>query len=850
MSHGNMIKEFMESRKCDRIEGLFAPPLIAYGQPEISFLMKLPSIQRLIFSPALIASAGTCALFTHAEDLTIHHPNIEAVTLFAESPDIVTPTGIAVAPDGRIFVQENHTHHRPEEYEGPETDRIYTFEDTDGDGVHDKRSIFYEGFETSTDLLFATDGSLYATTRWDVFRFPDAANLEVAAGDPEIIVHCDTECDYPHDGVGGLAINPHDPTWLYFGFGENLGFDYTFIGTDDTRLSGGGEGGSTYRCRLDGSELEKLSTGHWNPFGMSFDLAGNLFATDNDPGGSPPNRLLHIVKGADFGFEFRYGRSGRHPLQTWTGEFPGTLGMVAPIGEGACGVIPFGSGELLVASWADNRVYRHALEPDGRSFSASRNLFLGGSNQFRPVHFSYNADGTELYITDWVLRNYPVHGEGRVWKVKFKTPVDFSLTEPNNFSAMSLDEAASSLGDADPYVRTEAIRMVAQNPDHDWRSMESPIARSHYAVAMKRSGKASARAQIPDLLRDFDEAVCFVAVKWIADENLTEYKAQLHEQIDRDGLSQPLLFAILAAEQTLEGEKPSDSPNPDQLRSLFNDRSRDPALRALALSLMPADDLPIERLTQMALKNPPVIRLEAVRNLQSATSPDRIPTLVALASDREQPSQLRAESVLGLASAADTHAGLLTQLSTDADPAVAAEARRALAGAGLSSRELKPKPANFDAVEWSALLDTLPGEPDLEAGRRIYFHPRLATCATCHEMDGRGRMVGPDLSTIHQQSGIDEKWLLTHILNPAESIAPQYLPWQVLKTDGTSTMGFVLRKGGTRETYLGIDGKEFSVLKPDIVSSTELDISLMPPGLLMPLQPEEIRDLLAYLLNE
>ncbi|MDF1660076.1 MAG: hypothetical protein P1U58_20855, partial [Verrucomicrobiales bacterium] len=71
--------------------------------------MKLLSIQRLIFSPALIASAATCALTTNAEDLTIHHPNIEAVTLFAESPDIVTPTGIAVAPDGRIFVQENHT---------------------------------------------------------------------------------------------------------------------------------------------------------------------------------------------------------------------------------------------------------------------------------------------------------------------------------------------------------------------------------------------------------------------------------------------------------------------------------------------------------------------------------------------------------------------------------------------------------------------------------------------------------------------------------------------------------------------------------------------------------------------
>ena len=88
----------------------------------------------------------------------IHHPNIQSISLFAENPDIVTPVGIAVAPDGRVFVQENHTHQRPTGYEGPETDRILVFEDTDGDGVSDKRSVFYEGHVFSTDLLFGPDG--------------------------------------------------------------------------------------------------------------------------------------------------------------------------------------------------------------------------------------------------------------------------------------------------------------------------------------------------------------------------------------------------------------------------------------------------------------------------------------------------------------------------------------------------------------------------------------------------------------------------------------------------------------------------------------------------------------------
>ena len=33
-----------------------------------------------------------------------HHPNIAEITLFAENPDIVTPIGIAVAPDGRVVM--------------------------------------------------------------------------------------------------------------------------------------------------------------------------------------------------------------------------------------------------------------------------------------------------------------------------------------------------------------------------------------------------------------------------------------------------------------------------------------------------------------------------------------------------------------------------------------------------------------------------------------------------------------------------------------------------------------------------------------------------------------------------
>ncbi len=317
----------------------------------------------------IVACCSPGALFSHGQDdlswasrekteftPNVHHPNIKGVTLFAQNPGIVTPIGIAVAPDGRVFVQENHTHKRNSDYVGPKTDRILVFEDKDKDGIADDRSVFYEGHTFSTDLLFGPDGHLYVSTRWFIGRFRDASKRTKAEGEPEKLIICETDGDYPHNGVGGLAIDPANPEWLAFGFGENLGADYTFVGSDGVKLSGGAEGGSTYRCRTDGSKLTRQSTGHWNAFGMAYDLAGNLFSTDNDPNAIPPNRLLPIVPGADFGFEYRYGRSGLHPLVCWYGENPGTLGMIGALGEAACGLISHGPGKLLSASWTDNRV--------------------------------------------------------------------------------------------------------------------------------------------------------------------------------------------------------------------------------------------------------------------------------------------------------------------------------------------------------------------------------------------------------------------------------------------------------------------------------------------------------------
>ena len=193
---------------------------------------------------------------------------------------------------------------------------------------------------------------------------------------------------------------------------------------------------------------------------MCYDLEGNLYSTDNDPNSTPPNRLLHVIPGADFGYEYRYGRSGRHPLVDWYGHIPGTIGMIGSLGEAACGIVPFGHRKLLTASWTDNRVDFHRLTPDGASFKAGRTPFISGPDNFRPVHFSYSPDGKALYITDWVDLSYPVHGQGRIWKVTFKNSVELTPRPRKLIETAAPEFSLSQLGDPDPYARTAAIDVI------------------------------------------------------------------------------------------------------------------------------------------------------------------------------------------------------------------------------------------------------------------------------------------------------------------------------------------------------------------------------------------------------
>jgi putative membrane-bound dehydrogenase-like protein len=510
---------------------------------------------------------------------TVNDPGLR-LQLFAAEPDIVTPVGIAVDRRHRIFVVESHTHFPKKDYPGPKSDLIKAFVDSDKDGDFDSFSIFADGFKSTMNLAFSPGGDLYVVHRAGVVILRDRDG-DGKADDRQQIIHFDTRGDYPHNGLGGIAFSSDG--WLYVGTGENLGEAYTLKGSDGSSHSGGGEGGNVFRCKPDGSKLEHVATGFWNAFALEFNRAGHLFCVDNDPDSRPPCRLIDVIQGGDYGYRFRYGRSGLHPFTAWNGELPGTLPMIAGTGEAPSGVLDcdravlpskYHNG-LLVTSWGDHRVEFYKPVSAGASLRAERVNLVQGDESFRPVAFSAAPDGS-IYFTDWVDRDYSVHRKGRIWKLsstvetasppKAKPSIARQrLLDLLQTDSSRLNDLERALEDHDPFIRSAAVTALAK-PAFRSRAVgllthSSAALRLGALLSLRRGGYTNAAPILERALDDPEDSLRLAAVLWIGEENLRALSPALPRALSGKRVSPALFRACSAASERL-GQSATSSTKP------------------------------------------------------------------------------------------------------------------------------------------------------------------------------------------------------------------------------------------------------------------------------------------------
>lgn len=104
----------------------------------------------------------------------------------------------------------------------------------------------------------------------------------------------------------GLPQGRHQNDEIIYG---KDGFLYMGIGSTGDRTNGDDPRSATIvRFKPDGAGFEVFAKGLRNPYGITFDKDGNLFATENGPDNPEgPDEFNYIVKGGDYGFPNYYG---------------------------------------------------------------------------------------------------------------------------------------------------------------------------------------------------------------------------------------------------------------------------------------------------------------------------------------------------------------------------------------------------------------------------------------------------------------------------------------------------------------------------------------------------------------
>ncbi len=133
--------------------------------------------------------------------------------------------------------------------------------------------------------------------------------------------------------------------------------------------------------------------------------------------------------------------------------------------------------------------------------------------------------------------------------------------------------------------------------------------------------------------------------------------------------------------------------------------------------------------------------------------------------------------------------------------------------------------------------------PDPVRGREVF----VAACAACHQIQGEGGLVGPQLTGIGSRG---EERLLEDVLAPNRNVDRAFWTTTLTLKDGDTTSGLFRREEGELLILANAAGTEFPVRKSDIAGRREAGVSVMPSNFGEAIPPADFAHLLGYLLSQ
>ncbi|KAF0177956.1 MAG: Glucose/sorbosone dehydrogenase [Limisphaerales bacterium] len=635
--------------------------------------------------------------------------------------------------------------------------------------------------------------------------------------------------------------------------------------------------GHILRMKPDGSEVQLWAGGLRNPLDIAFNEHGDLFTFDADMEwdvGCPwyvPNRVLHIVPGADYGWRRGTGR--------WPAWYPDTLPSVVDIGLASPTAVTFGRGAkfpakyqkaFYICDWAYGRILAVHLTPQGASYTGTSELFVGG----RPLNVTdvcIGPDGAMWFTTGG---RGTQSGLYRVSYVKHsETKPVVATQELNTETARWLRRRYEERQGAYyfPHWHTDKTKLTSDSPE----PLERPDVYLRQAVRqlLERTGPERWKN---DAIKEIRPDVSLQA--WLA--------------LVRISKAEPLLKARLIERLvSLRLSDMDDAPpafNPHQWPKLPEERQI-LALRAVALTfirlgspdetqrqatlnwLEPLYPNASPRVNQMLvellvyLRSPQVIA-KTVPLLRAATASEDLllyPFYLRYARDGWTPDARRA--VFAALDRAERLPGGRTYFTSIANvrkellASLTPEERTALGTAtagSVSTRKAGETPAlpppRF-VKDWK-LADLEPRLSEVGKGRShegARTALLTAQCVHCHRVSHDpafpNSVIGPELLAVGAR--FSRRDLLLHIIEPSAVIDEKFRQTRLLLKDGDDVSGMVEREADNKLFVRPspLEEKLIEVAATNVRERRLSEVSPMPGGLLNGLRLEQILDLLAYL---